>query len=290
MIESKYRPDIDGLRAVAVLLVVLFHARWGFTGGFVGVDVFFVISGFLITGMMLKEQQSGTFRLADFWIRRVRRIIPASLVMVVAVLVAGAFLLLPHDYETLGESAISQQFMLANVYFWRNTGYFDAPAEQRRLLHTWSLAVEEQFYLGYPILFALVQRIPKKLTVLLLLAISAVSFAVSEWGVWHHPSATFFLLPTRAWELLMGGLLCFAPPPTRFKDWQLGLASLVGLGGIVVAGWFFSSSTPFPGRNALLPCAAAALLIYANSSRLTWIGRALAARPVVLVGLIYKKQ
>ena len=125
MIDFKYRPDVDGLRAVAVILVLLFHADLGFSGGFIGVDVFFVISGFLITGLILKEQDADKFSLANFWVRRILRIIPAATVMVVAVLVAGFFLLLPRDYVDLGKSTIAQQLMLSNVYFWRNTAYFD---------------------------------------------------------------------------------------------------------------------------------------------------------------------
>ena len=221
MIDFKYRPDVDGLRAVAVTLVLLFHAGLGFSGGFIGVDVFFVISGFLITGLILKEQESGKFSLANFWVRRIRRIIPAATVVVVAVLVAGFFILLPRDYEDLGKSAIAQQLMLSNVYFWRNTGYFDGPADLKALLHTWSLAVEEQFYLGYPFLMMLLHRFGRKVTVGALTFLGVGSLIVSVYGVEHHPSATFFLLPTRAWELLIGGLICFLPKPTRVPSWLL---------------------------------------------------------------------
>jgi len=151
-------------------------------------------------------------------------------------------------------------------------------------LHTGSLSVEEQFYLGYPFLLVFLRRIPKSWTIVLLLGMSVVSFGLSQWGVQHK--ATFYLLPTRAWELLIGGLICFIPAPTRLKDWHLGLLSALGIAGILIAGWAFTSSTPFPGMAALLPCGGAALLIYANSLRLTWVGRVLATRPVVFVGLI----
>jgi len=286
MIEFKYRPDVDGLRAVAVSMVLLFHAGLGFPGGYVGVDVFFVISGFLITGLILKEQEADTFKLSNFWVRRIRRIIPASTAMVLAVLVAGGFLLIPGDFEDLGKSMISQQLMLSNVYFWRNTGYFAGPGDLKPLLHTWSLAVEEQFYLVYPFLLVFLRRWPKWLMGAVLAAISVVSFAISQWGVNHHPDAAFFLLPTRAWELLVGGLIWFAPPPNSLKDWHLELLSWLAIAGILLSGWLFTASTPFPGATALLPCGSAALLIYTNSRRQTVVGRFLAMPPIVFIGLL----
>jgi peptidoglycan/LPS O-acetylase OafA/YrhL len=286
MIDFKYRPDVDGLRAVAVTLVLLFHAGLGFSGGFIGVDVFFVISGFLITGLILKEQDAGMFSLANFWVRRIRRIIPAATVMVVAVMVAGFFLLLPSDYEDLGKSTIAQQVMLSNVYFWRNTGYFDGPADMKPLLHTWSLAVEEQFYLGYPFLLMLLHRQGRKTMFVTLMVLGIGSLAISEYGVHHHPSATFFLLPTRAWELLLGGLICFLPKPTRMPLWLLAATSWLSLATILGAGWFYTSTTPFPGFSALVPCAATAALIYANAMRLTFPAAVLATKPMVFIGLM----
>jgi len=286
MSEFRYRPDVDGLRAVAVMLVLLFHAGLGFSGGYVGVDVFFVISGFLITGLILKEQNAGTFSLGNFWMRRIRRIIPAATFMVISVLVVGFFLILPNDYKELGESSIAQQLMFSNVYFWRNTGYFDGAAEIKPLLHTWSLAVEEQFYIGYPFLLILLHRFGKKTTFWALFLLGLGSLGISEYGVRNHPSATFFLLPTRAWELMIGGLICFLPLPTRVPRWVLGLASWISLVAILWAGWFYQTSTPFPGFSALIPCAATAILIYANSLSLSFPAALLASRPFVFVGLI----
>jgi peptidoglycan/LPS O-acetylase OafA/YrhL len=286
MSKFKYRPDVDGLRAVAVSMVMLYHAGLGFPGGFVGVDVFFVISGFLITGLILKERMAGTFSFPNFWIRRIRRIIPASTFMALTVLLTGAFLLLPNDYKDLGKSAIAQQFALSNVYFWQTTGYFDGPSDLKPFLHTWSLAVEEQFYLGYPFLIFVLTRFPKTITTGGVLSLCVLSFAISCWGVVHYPSATFFLLPTRAWELLLGGLICFAPESTRLKDWKITVLSWLGLGLIVISGLYFTKSTQFPGLNALLPCGATALLVYMNSLRLTPAGRMLASKPIVFVGLL----
>src|SRR5262249_32708778 len=156
---DSYRPDIDGLRAFAVGIVVLQHCRLGVSGGYIGVDVFFVISGFLITRLILEQQRTGTFTLSDFWIRRMRRIIPAAAVAVGETLAAGIFLLPARDRRALAESAMAQPLMLANIYFWSTGGYFDLPAEQKPLLHTWSLAVEEQFYLCYPLLLLCLRRL-----------------------------------------------------------------------------------------------------------------------------------
>lgn len=286
MIDFRYRPDVDGLRAVAVILVLLFHADLGFSGGFIGVDVFFVLSGFLITGLILKEQEAEKFKLANFWIRRIRRIIPAATVLVIAVLVAGFFVLLPGDYADLGKSAIAQQLMLSNVYFWQNTGYFDGPAELKPLLHTWSLAVEEQFYLGYPFLLVLLHLLGRRAMVTMLAALAIVSLVVSQYGVIHYPSATFFLLPTRAWELLIGGLIWFIPKQRLSKPWLSSSVSWLSLAAILVAGWFYNSTTPFPGLTALVPCIATAAFVYFNSNRLSFPAAALATKPVVFVGLI----
>ncbi len=286
MIEFKYRPDVDGLRAVAVLLVLFFHAGLGFPGGFVGVDVFFVISGFLITGLLLKEQQDERFRLSHFWIRRIRRILPVSMFIVITTLIVGFIVLLPSDYEALATSAIAQQLMLSNVYFWRNTGYFGGEADLKPLLHTWSLGVEEQFYIGYPFVIVLLSRFSRKAMLSSLVAISALSFTLSVWGVYRYPSATFYLLPTRAWELLLGGILCFAPKSRHPTSFAPNILSGIGLAGILATALCYTSTTRFPGLAALLPCAATALIIYANTDAVTWVGRFLSAKPVVFVGLI----
>lgn len=286
MIEFKYRADVDGLRAVAVLLVLFFHAGLGFPGGFVGVDVFFVISGFLITGLLLKERNSENFRLSHFWFRRIRRILPASTFVVITTLIAGLFVLLPSDYTDMAKSSLSQSLMLSNVYFWLHTGYFSGDAELKPLLHTWSLGVEEQFYIGYPFLVILLSRTSRRLMFLALLLVFAVSFSLSEWGVHTHQRATFYLLPTRAWELILGGLLCFTPTHLRISDWFANCLTCFGILGIIVAATCFDSSTHFPGIAALLPCASAAMVICVHSIKTTWVGTVLATRAFVYVGLI----
>jgi peptidoglycan/LPS O-acetylase OafA/YrhL len=206
-----YRRDIDGLRAIAVLAVVLFHFGVpGITGGFVGVDVFFVISGFLITSIIWRERQAGRFSFVDFWARRARRILPALFVMMAATLAVGWFLLAPKDYEELGRSAHYQVTFTSNLLFARQHGYFDASSDIKPLLHTWSLAVEEQFYIFFPLLLALLSSRLKHWR-LALFAVLLVSFGMSVWAVSHQPQKAFYLLHLRAWELLAGAMLAVMP-------------------------------------------------------------------------------
>ena len=285
MVDFRYRADIDGLRAIAVMLVVLYHANLGFPGGFVGVDVFFVISGFLITGLIRKQQQAGEFRLRTFWVRRIRRIIPAATVMVGVTLMAGCFLLMPRELEKLADSAAYQQLMLSNVYFWQDADYFAGPEQAKPLLHTWSLAVEEQFYLGFPLLMILLGRGSNKLTLGILTGLTLAAFIVGEAGMQSHPKASFFLLPTRMWELLIGSVLVFLPIRANRTVWR-EVCAWTGLSCIVGSACLYSMNTRFPGVGALLPCIGAALMIYANSKETTSLGKLLSHRWIVFVGLI----
>ena len=269
-----------------MLLVLFFHAGFGFTGGFVGVDVFFVISGFLITGLILQQQDRGTFRMAEFWKRRIRRILPVASLVVVVTLVAGYFLLLPHDLKDLAESAIYQQLMAANFYFWHHTGYFDGPAELKPLLHTWSLAVEEQFYLAYPLILVLLSRLSRVGLLAVLSLAALLSFVLSAILVTNHPGATFYALPTRAWELLLGGILAAWPATLNWKHWFAELVGLAGLAMIIFAGLFFDSATTFPGPNALLPCFGTVMVIAAGMSNTSVTQRLLSCKPMVFIGLV----
>lgn len=286
----RYRPEIDGLRAVAVMAVVLYHAGMGFPGGFVGVDVFFVISGFLITSLILKDLEAGKFTLANFWERRARRIIPACAVMVFTVLAAGWFLLLPSDYANLGKSAVSQSIFGANIYFWRNTSYFGGTAEEKPLLHTWSLAVEEQFYLIVPLLLLLLFRFHplRRRGVLVGLFSTALlgSLLVSILSLPHAPAATFYLLPTRAWELLCGSIVAILPA-AQIRPWLRECLSWLGLFLVLGSCLLYTKQTPFPGLAALPPCIGTALFISAtHSPSPSTPARLLSTRPVVFVGLV----
>jgi len=279
-----YRADIDGLRAVAVILVLLFHAHLGVSGGFVGVDLFFVVSGYLITGIVLRDLAAGTFRLSEFWIRRVRRIAPAALVMTLFTLGVGAMVLFPEDFEELGKSAIAHPLMVANFFFWRKTGYFDGPSELKPLLHTWSLAVEEQFYLLYPLLLMLAARWPRRVLFGVLAGLAAASFAGSVWAVAHRPGAAFFLLPSRMWELLLGGLLWTLPAPACWPTRAMQGLGMIGAATLAVVAVSYSSSTPFPGLAALPPCLATAAIVYANGHPQVALRTALSWKPLVTIG------
>ena len=287
MTALAYRRDIDGLRAVAVLAVVLFHFGVpGVTGGFVGVDVFFVISGFLITSIIWREREAGRFSFIDFWARRARRILPALFVMMAATLVVGWFLLAPKDYEELGRSVHYQVIFTSNLLFSRQHGYFEVASDIKPLLHTWSLAVEEQFYIIFPLLLALLASRLKHWR-LALFAILLVSFSMSVWAVAHAPQKAFFLLHMRAWELLAGAMLAVMPR----RDWRASPAlaqgvSLLSMALILIAVFGFDSTTPFPGAAALLPVMGVVGLIWANGQQSTWVSRLLSSRVMVGLGLI----
>ena len=287
MSSLAYRRDIDGLRAIAVIAVVLFHFGIpGFSGGFVGVDIFFVISGFLITSIIWNQRQAGCFSFVDFWARRARRILPALFVMIIVVLAVGWFLLAPKDYEELGRSVRYQVMFVSNLLFMRQEGYFDVASDLKPLLHTWSLAVEEQFYIVFPLLLTVLSSRLKHWR-LALFGVLLVSFGLSVWAVAHHPEKAFFLLPMRAWELLAGAMLSVAPRGNwRLTPMGAQIVSLGGLGLILLAVFCYDKSTPFPGAAALLPTLGVVALIWSNGHRQTLVGGLLGSRVLVGLGLI----
>lgn len=267
----RHRPEVDGLRALAVAAVVLFHAGLGLPGGYVGVDVFFVISGFLITSLIIRDLENDRFSLVDFWERRARRIVPAAAAMVLATLAVGWFLLLPGEYVDLAKSAIAQTFFAANVFFWRSSDYFSGAAEEMPLLHTWSLAVEEQFYLFVPLLLLVLFRWHRFRGRAMLVAVIGTtlltSLALSMYAVPRIPGAAFYLLPTRAWEMLFGSLIAVVPGRSRsFPRLHNGMA-WAGLAAIVIPFFAYSAETPFPGLAALPICLGTAIFIWAADSR-----------------------
>ena len=270
--KRHYRHDIDGLRAVAVLSVLLFHLDLGFSGGYVGVDVFFVISGYLITGLILKAQAKDRFSLKQFWMRRIRRLVPAVTAMLLVVLLLGFAYLLPRDLDKLGEAAIAQILLVSNIYFANSFDYFAGPAELRPLLHTWSLAVEEQFYLLFPLLLVLCRRFTKRELAITFGVLAIASFILSIWCLATYPTSAFFILPTRAWELLLGALLVLMPvqvhsssEKTTRLQFRNELISTLAAIALVITFFWYDKSTSFPGPAALLPCIATALLIYFNT-------------------------
>lgn len=280
-----YRPDIDGLRALAVAAVVLFHYRVpGFTGGFVGVDVFFVISGYLITGLILKEMGEGRFSLRQFYERRIRRIFPALFAMLAVATIVAALLLFPTSFAGFGKSLLATAFFASNFEFWREAGYFDVSADQKPLLHLWSIAVEEQFYLVFPALILLIGARSKAWLTLCIATVFVVSLGFSVWSARHANAAGYYLLPSRMWELMLGALLAVGATTTPEKFKLNEFAAVTGLALIGYSIACYSHSTPFPGAAALIPCAGAALIIAAGER--TVLNRTLSLKPVVFVGLI----
>lgn len=285
--QKNYRPDIDGLRAVAVLSVVLYHFGLDkLPGGFAGVDIFFVISGFLITSIVQREIVEDRFTLSGFYRRRVRRILPALLVVVVTSLMAGFFLLMPGDYEALGWQAVLSITGMSNVYFKLKTGYFDQAAEMLPLLHTWSLAIEEQFYLVWPIWLAFVAWVAGRRLHIAGIAVAGaaiVSLILAAYWVANAPVTAFYSPFARAWELAVGALLVFMPPLRQ--RWMSEGAALIGC---VLIGWALvalTASDPFPGLGAVAPCIGAALVIWPRPNQ-TLPARVLSLRPLVAVGLV----
>lgn len=284
-----YRPEIDGLRAVAVVPVILFHAGFGiFSGGFVGVDVFFVISGFLITSILQDELRQGRFSILGFYERRARRILPALFVVMAFCAVLAWFWMLPDELENFGQSLVATAAFSNNVLLMLTSGYWALAAEFKPLLHTWSLGVEEQFYVIFPLILFVCWRLWRRHLALILGVILLVSLAAAQWGIGRNPTATFFLLHSRGWELLLGALaaLWMAHHPTGpFPPRAAHALGLAGLALILGAVLFFDSHTPTPSLITLIPTLGAVLIILAAQPG-TPAKAILASPPVRGIGLI----
>lgn len=288
-----YRRDIDGLRAVAVLPVVLFHfGVSAIPGGFTGVDIFFVISGYLISGSLLDDLDRGQFSIARFYWRRARRILPALVFVILLTCIAAWFILLPSDLHEFSLSVIAASTFWSNIYFWKTTNYFSIDAELRPLLHTWSLSVEEQYYIFAPILMFLIYRYLGKRWLLVLVPIIIGSFVLAIMATSLAPTAGFYLLPTRMWELMLGAVLMLRRPPAIGNRLSMELLGLAGFGLIAYGFLTISENDPFPGYNALFPCIGTALLIYVGQNPTTAdrpatiATRILQFSPFVWIGLI----
>ena len=285
--RTRYRPDIDGLRAVAVLSVLLYHAKVPiFGGGFVGVDVFFVISGYLITAILAEENARGRVSIFAFYDRRIRRIFPALFIVLFFTILMGHLLFTDRELRELSSGLIATVLFASNILFWLRYGYFNQNATEP-FLHTWSLSVEEQFYIGFPLLLWILHgRLAGRKLVAIVATLTALSFVTSAWWVYRYPDAAFYLTPFRAWELLLGSLIALNLFPTIRLGWLREVAAFAGLSLICLAVYSFTSETIFPGLNASLPCLGAALVIYAGQDGSTATGRLLSLRPIVFVGLI----
>lgn len=283
----KYRADIDGLRTLAVLPVVLFHSGLVlFSGGFVGVDIFFVISGFLITSIIRDDIEAGRFSILKFYERRARRILPALMFMTVLTSIFIYILFLPNYLIDFAKSMLSMALFVSNMYFWKFSGYFDSSAQLRPFLHTWSLSVEEQFYIFMPVAMLLLYRFRSsvRMTIFILAAVASLALSILATSV--APTANFFLLPTRSWELLCGALLAIGRPAHPKSPMLVNALALLGLAGVLVPVFVYTESTPFPGFAALPPCLGAALLIYTGQDSNSFIGRILSTAPFVGIGRI----
>ncbi|WP_420458039.1 acyltransferase family protein [Neolewinella sp.] len=290
----KYRPELDGLRAVAVVPVILFHAGFSlFGGGFVGVDIFFVLSGYLITGILCRQLDAGTFSLITFYEKRARRILPALFTVMAVTLPFAWAWLMPSDMMDYAQSLVAVSTYASNILFWLEAGYWDTSSELKPLLHTWTLAVEEQYYVLFPLFLMLMwRRIGRQWAFPLLLVSATLSLILAQWGTTRFPDAAFYLLPTRGWELAIGASISF------LSTQQPGLAaalvsnrrrnellSSLGLAAILYSVFCFDEANPFPGLYALVPTlGAAGIIVFA--SPLTWVGRLLSLRPAVTIGLI----
>jgi peptidoglycan/LPS O-acetylase OafA/YrhL len=235
----------------------MFHAGFEtFRGGFVGVDVFFVISGYLITTIILAELEQGKFSIVNFYERRARRILPALFLVMLVCIPFAWFWLLPSDMKDFSQSLVVVSVFASNILFWRESGYFDTAAERKPLLHTWSLAVEEQYYVLFPLFLMLFWKLGKRWILVTLGLVFVASLAVAQWAAYAKPAAAFYLLPTRGWELLVGAFAAFYLSQANRKEFGKGLSELggwLGVALILYSVFAFSKATPFPGFYALVP-------------------------------------
>lgn len=282
----RYRPDIDGLRALAVLPVVFYHAGLrGFGGGYVGVDIFFVISGYLITGIIVRDLTEGRHSIARFYRRRILRILPALFFVGIATTAIACVLLLPDELVRYARSLAATALFGSNMLFYSESGYFDAASEVKPLLHTWSLAIEEQFYILWPLVLAWVGAARPGRLRIAVWAICAVSLAASIQMVAQDRSAAFYLLPSRIWELALGGALTMVSLRIS-RRWINEALAASGMAAILWCAWRYNMQTPFPGAGALPVCIGAALIILTGANGGTIVSRMLSIGPAVFVGKI----
>lgn len=286
----RYRAEIDGLRAIAVVPVILFHAGLSiFSGGFVGVDIFFVISGYLITTIIISELNQGNFSIIGFYERRARRILPALFFVMLMCLPIAWLYFLPKDFVLFSKSLVAVSTFSSNLLFLSESGYFDTASELKPLLHTWSLAVEEQYYIFFPLMLIFMWRLNIKLMLSILIIMAILSLAIAQWAVHHRPALAFYLLPTRGWELLLGAILSFylykKQDNISFNRITNQIMSMVGVVLIIYAIFNFDNMTPVPSFYTVIPTLGTVLIIlFAREG--TLVHSVLTTRVFVMIGLI----
>ena len=283
-----YRPEVDSLRAIAVIIVIFFHSGLNiFSGGYIGVDVFLVISGYLISSLIISEVSNDTFTFISFFERRLRRLIPALFFIIIISLIFSWYLLTPSELKKFGQSIIASSFFTSNILFWRESGYFETEAELKPLLHTWSLSLEVQFYIFFSFFLFLIIKLKRKWVIAITILIFLLSLLISIWGSINKPIANFYLLPSRGWEFLIGFFLAYLNIfdqnyLSRIKNEML---CLVGLCMIIFTSFFYNGYTPYPSLYSLLPTIGTALLIICMKPN-TFIFKVFNLKVFVLLGLI----
>jgi peptidoglycan/LPS O-acetylase OafA/YrhL len=286
----EYRADLDGLRALAVIPVIMYYLGSNiFTGGFVGVDVFFVLSGYLITGIIATDLNNNELSLLKFYDRRLRRIAPALIVVLIFSTLAAVPILFPIDLARFGSTLIVTALSISNMHFIHQSEYFAPNSEQSPLLHTWSLSVEEQFYLLFPFILSVIWRHAKPWLPIIIWLGFAASLGLSIWGIKSYPTYTFYLLPTRVWELLLGSIIALKlvshPKYVSHREF----AATIGMLSILTSMIIYTRETPFPGIAALVPCIGTALIIWSglgDQPIVTWASRQLGRNAPVFIGVI----
>jgi peptidoglycan/LPS O-acetylase OafA/YrhL len=290
VVESrKYRNDIDGLRAVAVIAVILFHYDIFpsyIRGGFIGVDVFFVISGYLITGIIFHGIDDGTYTVISFYNRRIRRIFPALFAVFCFCILAAFIFYFPFEALATGRSIVASTFFVSNILFYFRSGYFNPDSETDPLLHTWSLSVEEQFYLAFPIVVFLIKKFSIRQRICIIGILLLASLLYSAYVVRTDMSAAFYLPQFRAWELLFGSMLALEAVPPISRQWLCEIVAAAGLALLCASLFLITRESLFPGPVALGPCIGTAAIIYSGSAFPTYVARLLSFRPIQFIGLI----
>ena len=282
-----YRSDIDGLRALAVISVILFHIDIpGLSGGFLGVDIFFVISGFLITSIILKDIHKGDFSVARFYERRIKRIFPALFPVIFFTIVVGVYLFDTNSLKDFGKSITATSLFASNIQFWLESGYFATSSMKKPLLHTWSLAVEEQFYIFFPLILVFINRYLKNRFFGILLTVAITSFFLNIYGALHYPSSTFYFLHSRAWELLVGSILALGVLPKPSLIITRNILSLLGISLIVYGICFYSEYPIFSLLQMISVVFGAGLIIHSGNSGTSIINNIISFPPLVFIGLI----